>query len=171
MQRVTRAALVRITILGILLSLLSLWGWLVMIKMPGKSYRGPLPPLTEQESAFRDALRRDVEKLAGELGERNGLRYTRLTAAADFLEGTLAAAGYEVRRQGYEVGGKTCYNIEVEPAGANRAEGSVIIGGHYDSVLGSPGANDNATGVAAVLALARAFAGKKTARTLHVSNF
>src|SRR5262249_50691587 len=40
----------------------------------------------------------------------------------------------------------------------------VVIGAHYDSVFGSPGANDNGTGVAATLALARRVAEKKTER-------
>lgn len=167
MQLVNQAALVRLSVFGILMVLLFLCGWLIIIKMPGKNYRGPLLPLTSQESAIRDMLRQYVEKLASEIGERNVQKYTNLAAAADFLEVTLAAAGYEVHRQGYKVGERTCYNIEVEIAGANRATEIVIIGGHYDSVLGCLGANDNATGVAALLTLADTFAGKKTERALR----
>ena len=167
MQLVNRAALVRVAVFSILLGMLFLLGWFTMMRMPGKSYRGSLPPLTRQESAFRNALRQDVEKLANEIGERSVQQYTRLATAANFIEATLAAAGYEVHRQGYEMEGKTYYNIEVEIAGANQADEIVIIGGHYDSVFGCPGANDNATGVAALLALAHAFAGKKSARTLR----
>jgi Zn-dependent M28 family amino/carboxypeptidase len=47
----------------------------------------------------------------------------------------------------------------------------VIVGGHYDSVPASPGADDNASGVAVVLALARQFAGSKPARTLRFVGF
>jgi len=143
----------------------------MMIGMPGKSYRGPVRPLTELEARLRDALRRDVEKLAGSIGQRNLSRYPQLIAAADFLETSFASAGYSVRRQGYTVSGKRCDNIEVEIPGGNRANEVVLIGGHYDSVEGSPGANDNATGTAAVLALARAFAGKKPSRTLRFVAF
>jgi hypothetical protein len=125
------------------------------IRMPGKSYRGPLPPLTPKEIDLRDTLRRNVEKLASEIGERNLPRYRELAAAADFLEASLARNGYEVRRQGYGLAGVTCYNL----------------GAHYDSVEGSPGANDNATGAAAVLALARLLAGEKTSRTLRFVEF
>jgi hypothetical protein len=142
-----------------------------MFGMPGKSYRGPLRPLTESEARLRDALRRDVETLAGSIGERNLSRYSNLVATADFLETSLAAAGYPVRRQGYEVAGKVCDNLEVEIAGADRPNEIILIGGHYDSIEGSPGANDNATGAAAVLALARAFSGKKTSRTLRFVEF
>jgi hypothetical protein len=141
------------------------------IRMPGKSYRGPLPPLTPKEVDLRDGLRRDVEKLASEIGERNIPRYRELAAAADFLDASLAQSDYEVRRQGYRVAGLTCYNLDVEIRGSNRPDEIVIIGAHYDSVEGSPGANDNATGAAALLALARLLAGAKTSRTLRFVEF
>ena len=141
------------------------------IRMPGKSHSGPMLPLTAQETELRDTLRWTVEKLAGEIGERNVGRYRGLAATADFLEASLAKSGYDVCRQGYEVAGMTCYNIEVGIQGSDRADEVVIIGAHYDSVDGSPGANDNATGAAAVLALTRLFAGGKTSRTLRFVEF
>jgi len=52
-----------------------------------------------------------------------------------------------------------------------RADEIVIIGGHYDTVSFSPGANDNGTGAAATLELARLFAGKKPTRTLRFVEF
>jgi Zn-dependent M28 family amino/carboxypeptidase len=116
---------------------------------------------------LRDSLRGDVEKLGGEIGERNVFLHDKLTEAADFLESSLSAAGYPVRKQQYDVSGKTCSNIEVELTGTDKPEEIVIIGAHYDSVSGSPGANDNATGVAATLALARLFAGKTPSRTIR----
>lgn len=142
-----------------------------MIRMPGPSYRGPLPPLTDHEAALRDELHRDVEKLAGEIGERNMFRYAALAAAADFIETSLRAAGYEIRRHSYAVGGQPCWNLEAELAGAARAAEIVVVGAHYDSVRGSPGANDNASAVAALLALARRFRGRPTARTLRFVAF
>ena len=47
----------------------------------------------------------------------------------------------------------------------------MVIGAHYDSVFGCPGANDNGSGVAALLALARRFAGKPTGQTLRFVAF
>ncbi len=98
-------------------------------------------------------------------------RYRALTAAADFLESSLRESSYEARRLGYQVAGVMCHNIEVEISGSDRADEIVIIGAHYDSVQGSPGADDNATGAAAVLALAGLFSGKKTSRTLRFVEF
>ena len=138
-----------------------------MTRMPGKSYAGPLLPLTQQESALRDGLRRDVEELAGEIGERHVWAPDRLGAAASFIETSLADAGYQVHRQQYVVGGQTCSNIEAEIAGTDLGDEIVIVGAHYDTVPGSPGANDNASGVAGVLALARLLAGSSMSRTLR----
>lgn len=170
-QRLFRVALLLLTVLIILPGILISWGWLTMIQMPGESYRGELPPLTQKEVALRDALQRDIETLGSEIGERNFLHYKQLMAAADFLDASFAQAGYKVQRQGYTVNNQTYYNLEVEIPGTQRADEIVIIGGHYDSVSGSPGANDNGTGAAATLELARLFAGKKPERTLRFVEF
>jgi hypothetical protein len=157
----------------IVASVLAAIGWWMaaMFWMPGCSYRDAPPPLTEPEIAMRDGLRDDVVGLAREIGERNASRYEALAAAADFLDESLEAMGYEVRRQRYEAQGKPFDNLEVEVRGVARPAEIVIVGGHYDSVPGSPGANDNATGAAAVLALARVFAGAQPARSLRFVEF
>lgn len=166
-----RSAPIRDLVAVSLLVALISGGSAVMIRMPGTSHRGPLPSLGPAGAALQDALRRDVEHLAGEIGERNLTRYEGLRAAAAFLEASLASAGYAVGRQTYDVDGKACHNLEVERAGRDRPQDIVIIGAHYDSVEGSPGANDNASGVAGVLALARAFAGARPSRTLRFVAF
>lgn len=168
---ISRAALIRLGILATILSIVLGGVWFMMISMPGESYKGTLKPLTEQEIALRDALRRDVEQLAGKIGERNFIKYQSLVASADFLEESFQSAGYKVERQGYDIENQRYYNLEVEIPGGKQADEIVVVGGHYDSVVGSPGANDNATGAAAVLALARMFSGKKPAKTLRFVEF
>jgi len=170
---VSKAALKRLLILGVTLSIIIAWAYFVMIRMPGDSYRGAMQPLTEQEITLQKALHQDVQKLSGEIGEHNYLQYPKLVAAANFLEESLTASGYKVNRQGYQtkVAKQTYYNLEVEIKGTNRSDEIVVIGGHYDSVYGSPGANDNSTGAAAVLELARLFAKKKPSRTLRFVEF
>jgi len=138
-----------------------------MVNMPGKSYSGEIPTLNNTQIALRDQLRRDVETLANQIGERNIWKYQNLTAAADFIETALTKAGYKVNRQNYKAENKTCSNIEVQITGQTLPDQIIIIGAHYDSVYGSPGANDNASAVAANLALARHFADKKTGKTLR----
>ena len=156
----------------LLLTLLTSCGcYVIMIPMPGKSYSGPLPPVTAEETQLAEALRRDVEKLAQEIGERNWWRKKEYEEAAVFIEESLKAAGCRVTRQGFDVNGHTCFNIEGEIKGSELPDESLIVGAHYDSVVGVPGANDNASGIAGVLALARAFGGKRPRRTLRFVAF
>jgi hypothetical protein len=145
--------------------------WWLMIRMPGKSYRGELHPLDDDLTSLRNELRRHVEKIAGEIGERNLQHYPQLLAAADYIQQELTAAGFEVTRQEYQVRGHAFYNLEAQLTGAVKPNEIVIVGAHYDSVVGTPGAGDNASGVAAMLALARRFAGRETARTLRFVAF
>jgi Zn-dependent M28 family amino/carboxypeptidase len=142
-----------------------------MIRMPADSFKGPLPPLTEEQRVLEQELRASVQALAGQIGERNLFRYPQLVAAADYIRAALVKSGYDVRRHRYEVGGRLCENIEVEVRGKEQPDDIVVIGAHYDSVQGSPGANDNATGVAALLALARACAHAAPSRTLRFVGF
>ena len=170
-KRASPWAKIRLLLLSAICAILVVCAWFMMIRMPGQSYRGPLPALTEAEAALRDALRRDVEKLAGEIGERNCLRPDRLSAAAGFIQTSLEGAGYHAQRQEFQVAHVTCCNIEAQIAGRELPDDVVIVGAHYDSVIGSPGANDNGSAVAALLALARAFAGEKVGRTLRFVAF
>jgi hypothetical protein len=138
------------------------WGYSVMIWMPGRSYQGSLPTLGRHGAEVRDALARDVKRLAVAIGGRAlGGAERGLAEAAEFLESELSRYGYDVERQTFEVGGRPCRNLSVEISGARRPEEIVVIGAHYDSHGDAPAADDNASGVAATLALARAFAGKR----------
>jgi Zn-dependent M28 family amino/carboxypeptidase len=95
--------------------------------------------------------------------------YPQLNAAADFIEDSFSRAGLHPRRDSYEIRGQACHNIETEISGASQE--IILIGAHYDSVFGSPGANDNGSGIAAMLALARRFAGKPGKHTLRFVAF
>jgi hypothetical protein len=146
-------------------------GGVSMFRMPGRSYDGPLKPLSAAETAMRDRLRGDVRTLAGEIGERNVWRYGALQRAADHIEGELRGAGLAVTEQPYTAQGKVVRNIEAELPGNGAAAGIVVVGAHYDSVFGSPGANDNASGTAALLELARFLAGRPLPRTVRLVFF
>jgi Zn-dependent M28 family amino/carboxypeptidase len=147
--------------------LVSLWAFFV--RMPGRSFRGPLPPLTAEQTSLRDELARDVRKLGSEIGERNLINFAQLNAAAEFVEQSFVAAGLQPKRDTYDVSGRACHNIVAEIPGTSSE--IVLIGAHYDSVPGAPGANDNGSGTAGVLALARRFAGKAATRTLRFVAF
>ena len=105
--------------------------------MPGSSYRGPLE-FTAAEKALAARLRAHVEVLAA--AERN----VDLERAARYIEQQLGST----RAQEFRSGGRRVRNIET-------GAGGVVVGAHYDSVPGSPGADDNASGVAVLIELAR----------------
>jgi hypothetical protein len=143
-----------------------------MIGMPGKSYRGDLPPADERLISLAEELRQDVSRLAVEIGERNlRNRPHELAKAADRIETEFKVPGLVTERQEYEVSGTKCCNLEAEIQGVRRPEEIIIVGAHYDTVPGTPGANDNTSGVAATLALARRFAPRRIGRTLRFVAF
>ena len=55
------------------------------LRMPGRFHRGPLPPLTAAQAALAARLRRDVEHIAGNIGERNVFTPDKLAAAELWL--------------------------------------------------------------------------------------
>jgi Zn-dependent M28 family amino/carboxypeptidase len=142
-----------------------------MVMMPGRSHKGPLPPLTADEAGLRDRLRGHVTVLAGEIGERNTINDRALRRAADYIGARFQELGYAVREESYRVGDSEVANLVAEVRGARHPDEIVVIGAHYDTVPGSPGANDNASGVAALLELARLFRATTPARTVRFVAF
>jgi hypothetical protein len=155
---------------GLLLFLLpgllggALW-W--MTTMPGRSPSGDLPPLDEGGLELERRLEGHVRALAEDIGERNVFRLPRLDAAAEYLETTLRELGHRVESQPFETGDVAVRNLEVEKTGRSRPEEIVVVGAHYDSVIGSPGANDNGSGVAAVIELSRLLTDREMPRTVR----
>ena len=146
--------------------------WRILIWMPGRSFRGSPSPLDAHEERTRDVLERDLIELCEEIGERNvSQRYEQLVAAAAFIERSLQEAGYETRRQEFVVNDRAVWNIDVERTGRRYCEETIIVGAHYDTVPGSPGANDNGSAVVANLALARSFSDVVPERTIRFAFF
>jgi hypothetical protein len=166
MKFVTRGAIIRLAALAAVIIIFGLWGCCSMT-MPGKNYKGPLPELTAEQVQLKNQLADDVQTIAGQIGERNTTRYKKLNDTADFIEKSLTDANYKVRRQKFIADGKKCYNFEAELTGSKSPDKIIVVGAHYDSVYGSAGANDNGSGVAATLALARLFAGKPAPCTVR----
>jgi hypothetical protein len=138
-----------------------------MTAMPGRSRAVPPGPLDGEEEQIRRRALAHVRVLAGEIGERNMFLPHRLAAAARYLEQTLAELGYTVASQELVAAGHTVRNLEVERPGRSRPGEIIVVGAHYDSVLGSPGANDNATGAAAALEIARLLRREDLDRTVR----
>ncbi len=148
---------------------------LYCVSMPGSSYTGELLPLSAGERAARERMRDHVRHLAAEIITRDLDHPESLEEAADYLREVWREQGYEVKQQAVPVGGQTAYNLEVELAGSESPEEIFIVGAHYDSAHGMPGADDNASGVAALLELSGALAptssGFRPRRTLRFVAF
>ncbi len=127
-----------------------------MLGVPGTPHQGSLPALTADERALATRLKTHIAAIAAR--EHNIDNYDELEKAARYIERTLAAAGYKPSPQEFTTRGKRVRNIETTIDAATPDAETIVVGAHYDSAIGTPGANDNATGTAAVLELARLLA-------------
>jgi Zn-dependent M28 family amino/carboxypeptidase len=142
--------------------------WLLwyMVSVPGASYSNPLKTPGAEERELEANLRAHVAAVASR--EHNLEHPAELEAAARAIERALERLGYSVAVQRFATGLGKVRNIEVEIPGGARRDEIVLAGAHYDSVSGAPGANDNGSGVAALIELARLMRGASPERTLRL---
>ncbi len=133
---------------------------------PGRS-RGelPLPDAAVHDLAGR--LATHVGVLAGQIGTRHAQRPAALEAAARYIEQRFVENHYQVERQPFEASGTTVVNVEARRGAETQRY--FVIGAHYDTVPSTPGANDNASGVAVLLELARILSAAGTSPTRFVA--
>ncbi len=143
------------------------WSIFNIVHMPLKSYKGEFRPLNNDEKVIRANLTAHVKELSVTIGERNLEHYAALQSAAEYIHNRLREFGYDPATQTYTVNGRTVTNLAAQINGVSKPEETIVIGAHYDSVVGTPGANDNASGVAAVLELARLFKSGRPGRTIR----
>ena len=126
-----------------------------------------LTALTAEQSALAVELRRDVEILATDIGPRGFFAPQSYRLAEEFVSAAMRRAGYEIERQTWMAASVSCANLIATLPGTETPERIIVIGAHYDSVEGCPAANDNGSGVAGLLAIARRFAGKPRRSTIR----
>lgn len=141
----------------LVLAILGIVGYLVMIAVKPRLARVAMDEAARAEiRGLEHRLMAHVRALGATIGERNLHRPWALRAAADYIRRAWQEQGYEVGEEEFEVHGQPCVNLVAERKGARRPGRVLLVGAHYDSVIGSPGANDNATGVAVLLEMSRA---------------
>ncbi len=123
------------------------------------------------DEPLENRLRHHLAVLCEEIGPRSILDSGALEQAGDYIEETLAGLGYAVQEQEYDWLGRTFRNLAVQLSGDKSPDEVVVIGAHYDTVPGTPGADDNGSGVAALLELARLCREIRPERTLHLVAF
>jgi Zn-dependent M28 family amino/carboxypeptidase len=113
-------------------------------------------PINKLEAGvLKENLRRHIQVLSFDIGERNLFKYENLEKAARYIKQELESLGYHLEEQVYSIGGKPYRNLIATKKGINKKDKIIIVCAHYDSVWGSPGADDNASAVAGLLELAR----------------
>ena len=126
--------------------------FLWMTSVPGRSFDGASPPPAPARVAMASRLRDDVTAIASE--PHNLSHQAALLRAEAHIASELRKAGYDVRVQEVLLPAR---NLEVVLEPTDPKAPTLIVGAHYDSFLEAPGANDNGSGTAALLELARAF--------------
>lgn len=182
-----KKSLLRIAAILAIVAIVLAAGTAFMISMPGKSYSGILPELSGSEKEISTGLSSHVDHLAMKIGQRNFLFPNGLRASADYIEAKFSEYGYKPERTSFkaDVSLTSTYreaqkdanfsyeNIVAEIKGVTHPDEIIVIGAHYDSAPldNCRAANDNASGVAAVLELARMFSGRTFDRTLRFAAF
>lgn len=109
--------------------------------------------------------------LAIDIGERTISKYDNLLRAGDFIKSYFSEYGHEPSEESYTVKSKKVYNIITEIKGYEEPEKIIILGAHYDTVEGSPGADDNASAVAGLLEIYRLASKFKFRKTIRFVAF
>jgi Zn-dependent M28 family amino/carboxypeptidase len=139
--------------------------------MPGSSYTGSLKPLTTAEEETRDNLEGHVRMLATTIGERNIENYEKLQSTVQYIKHYFGEAEMDLSVQVYDIDGQKFENIIVDVKGAKKPEEIIVVAAHYDTARNTPGANDNASGVAALLEIARLTKERNPGRTVRLVTF
>ena len=133
----------------------------------------PIPQVnTDTPSDMRRRLRKDVDVLALEIGERNDQSPkagSHLAEAAEYITSQLLDAGRHIVRIPMDTKPEL-ENIEAVVRGTTDGD-EIVIGAHYDSLHGTNGAYDNASGVAVLLGLARVLTGRRFQKTVRLVAF
>jgi hypothetical protein len=111
-----------------------------MVTMPGDSYEGALPPLDDVGQEMARRLESHVNALCSYPAGRNYIERKGLAAARDYIVGQFESAGYQVEFQEYQLAGEDYTNIEVTRLGGAYPDEIIVVGAHYDAVIGAPGA-------------------------------
>ena len=151
--------------------ILTLGGVLLVVAFSGCLGGAMAADENKEAAAVRARLKAIVYHLAGTIGPRSHKGGANLAAAADFITGSLESFGYTVTPQTYEVDGRQVRNIIAEREGLEEPDHVLILGAHYDTQLETPGADDNASGVAVLLELAHLHAQTPFRKTVRFIAF
>lgn len=139
--------------------------------MPGESPPTSTNPLTPEESEVSENLKTGCEELAHLIGQRNTVRMQGLDRTREFIARRLGRSSLRPKETAFTSRGEYSVNIEVEIEGTTAKDQILVVGAHYDTASYSPGADDNASGVAMLLEIARLVGARPHDRTIQLVFF
>jgi hypothetical protein len=144
--------------------------------MPAADTQPAAVELSEEQHIIAKKLEADVRHLAVEIGERYIHRPGTMDTTLSWIERRFLEMGYQPVRHTYQLRrgiyqGRNAVNLIAEISGTDKPDRVIVIGAHYDTVPGSPGANDNSSAVAVLLELARWFHDRPQPKTLKFVAF
>jgi Zn-dependent M28 family amino/carboxypeptidase len=151
-----------LVVLIVALVLIGVWFW---ITQPLLSSATPNPERTVDPSR----LQAHVHKLSVELGPRDESHIENLDRVAAYIKNEFSQATASVSEQAYRVQGKSYRNV-IARFGPETGE-RIVVGAHYDTAGPLPGADDNASGVAGLIELARLLGGQQPALQVELVAF
>lgn len=156
-------------VLAIILLPILLLFYLITV-MPGESLEGELPQLDAELEGLSRRLQTHIQVLSEQIGPRNEDNADSLNQAADYILSEFQSYGYSPLESRFGDGRFRIFNVN--HYGTERADEIIVIGAHYDTATsGTPGADDNASGIAGMLEIARALSGQSFERTVRFVAF
>ena len=141
------------------------------LAMPGpRLYAKPTGFSAEQLAASK-RMETHVRRLATEIGPRHVGVPTSIEATLAYMEADWSSQGFVSKRHRFGTWDRPFYNLELAFPGTKLADEWVVIGAHYDTEPQTPGANDNASGIAVLLELARRLRTRPMARSVRLVAF
>ncbi len=158
--------------IGFLLVIFFFFSYWYFIKCEGR-WNGV--PLERQKNLdlgnIRKELESDIYYMSVRLGPRNTFSYEQLQKCAEWIKKRWESQGYAVKSHKFSIQGKDYENLEIEIKGQKSPTEIVIVSAQYDTLPDSPGANNNASGVAVLLQLSNLLKNSSPDRTIRLINF
>ncbi len=155
-------------IIGVVILLASVWLLLAFSSSaPGECFKGAWTPATSAEGDIADRLQATCESLVQEIGPRGAHTAGSQEEVEHFIQHELRRMQFDAAEIGLDCAGTPGRALEVMIPGRGLGRETIVLAAHVDTAPGSPGADDNASGVAVLLEMLRTLAGGGCDRTLR----
>ncbi len=141
----------------------------IAVTMPGESVPAQPAPFTGELSALSQRLQQHVNHISGTIGERSAEQSIKLAQTADYIQQQFELMGYIPTSRTF--GDEQFRNIEVDLYGREKRNEIIVLGAHYDTTWLTPGADDNASGIAGLLEIARSLKDQRFPKTIRFIAF